>query len=63
MTRDAAYASFAEHSHGQLLPGMKADFVVLDRDIVDETKVAVGEILGTQVLATVVDGKVVYGKL
>lgn len=63
MTRDAAYASFAEHSLGMLIPGMKADFVILDSDIVDEKKVAVGDILGTKVLGTVVDGRVVYGSL
>lgn len=63
MTRDAAYASFAEKSHGMLLPGMKADFVILDRDIVDEKQVKVGDILGAKVLGTVVDGEVVYGRL
>ena len=60
MTRDVAYAGFAESTRGQLAPGFEADFVVLDRDIM---RVPVGEILGTRVLATVVDGQVAYGSL
>jgi predicted amidohydrolase YtcJ len=60
MTRDAAYASFAEDRSGRLVPGFAADFVVLDRDVM---RVPVEEILGTKVLATVVDGKVAYGSL
>ncbi|KAI0270735.1 amidohydrolase family-domain-containing protein [Gloeopeniophorella convolvens] len=60
MTRDAAYAAFAEHARGQLARGFAADFVVLDRDIM---QVPLEEILGARVLATVVDGKVAYGSL
>jgi predicted amidohydrolase YtcJ len=60
MTLDAAYASFAEHELGSLLPGKKADFVVLDRDIMT---IPFDEILRTKVSATVVDGKVAYGAL
>ncbi|KAL0952329.1 hypothetical protein HGRIS_006609 [Hohenbuehelia grisea] len=60
MTLDAAYAAFAEHERGSLVPGKKADFVVLDRDVME---VDVVEVLGTRVEATVVDGKVVYGRL
>lgn len=56
-TTGAAYAEFAESDKGTLAPGMLADFVVLDRDI---TKVPPHEILGTQVLRTVVGGKTVY---
>lgn len=58
MTLDAAYASFAENELGSLEPGKKADFVILDRDIM---RVPFPEILRTQVLATVVDGKIEYG--
>ena len=58
MTRDAAYAAFAEHTSGQLAPGFAADYVVLDRDIM---QVPIGEILDTRVLATVVDGRLAYG--
>ena len=60
MTLDAAYASFAENDIGSLTPGKKADFVVLDRDIMT---VAYDDILKAKVLATVVDGGVVYGIL
>lgn len=77
MTLDAAYASFAENELGSLTPGKKgrsaswisyeasthplaADFVVLDRDIMT---IPFSEILGTKVLATVVDGLVAYGTL
>ncbi|KAI6015694.1 amidohydrolase family-domain-containing protein [Pisolithus marmoratus] len=60
MTLDAAYASFSESSTGSLTVGKKADFVVLDRDIIT---VPASEIPGTRVLATVIDGEVVYGSL
>ncbi|KDQ54470.1 hypothetical protein JAAARDRAFT_38139 [Jaapia argillacea MUCL 33604] len=61
MTLDAAYASFAENEIGSLTPGKKADFVVLDRDIMDEEVVRVGGVLEGKVRATVVDGRVAFG--
>ncbi|KAJ3931310.1 MAG: amidohydrolase family-domain-containing protein [Lentinula lateritia] len=60
MTLDAAYASFTEHELGSLTPGKKADFVILDRNIM---QVPFKDILKTKVVATVVDGKVAYGAL
>ncbi|KAH0579709.1 Putative amidohydrolase ytcJ [Termitomyces sp. J132] len=60
MTLDAAYASFAENEIGSLSPGKKADFVVLNKDIMT---IPVADILKTKVTATVVDGKIVYGDL
>ncbi|KAG2068318.1 hypothetical protein BDR04DRAFT_1232852 [Suillus decipiens] len=60
MTLDAAYASFSEDILGSLSIGKKADFVVLDRDIMT---VPIEDILGTRVTATVIDGKVEYGNL
>ncbi|KAF7375864.1 Amidohydrolase 3 [Mycena sanguinolenta] len=60
MTLDAAYASFAETELGSLTPGKRADFVVLDRNIME---VEPAQILETKVLATVIDGKVAYGVL
>lgn len=60
MTLDPAYASFAEHELGSLTPGKKADFVILDRDIMT---VPLKEILETRVSATVIDGKVAFGSL
>jgi predicted amidohydrolase YtcJ len=56
-TTGAALAEFAEGNKGLLQPGMLADFVVLDRDII---KAQPREILGTRVLRTVVGGKTVY---
>jgi len=56
-TAGAAFAEFAEKDKGKLVPGMLADFVVLDRDV---TAVAPAKVLGTQVLRTVVGGKTVY---
>ena len=56
-TQGSAYAEFAENWKGKLAPGYAADFVVLDRDL---TAIAAHEILGAQVLRTVVGGKTVY---
>jgi predicted amidohydrolase YtcJ len=60
MTIDPAYASFTESILGSIEPGKLADFVVLSQDIMT---VPVNEIMNTKVLATVIDGKVVYGAL
>jgi len=60
MTLDAAYASFSENEVGNLVVGKKADFVVLDQDIMT---IDPSLILKTKVLATVVDGVVQYGSL
>ncbi|MGA9245011.1 MAG: amidohydrolase [Silvibacterium sp.] len=56
-TQGSAFAEFSEPWKGKLAPGYVADFVVLDRDL---TKVAPAQILKTQVLRTVVDGRTVY---
>jgi predicted amidohydrolase YtcJ len=56
-TTGAAFAEFEEKEKGKLVPGMLADFVVLDRDV---TAVAPEKVLGTKVLRTVVGGKTVY---
>ncbi|KAK7688493.1 hypothetical protein QCA50_008031 [Cerrena zonata] len=63
MTLDAAYASFAEQEIGSLEEGKKADFVVLDRNILDEDLVGYSEILETKVMMTVIDGKIAFGGL
>lgn len=60
LTLDPAYASFAEHDLGSLVIGKRADFVVLDRNIMT---VAAEEILQTKVLATVLDGVVQFGRV
>lgn len=56
-TTGSAFAEFAEKEKGQIVPGMLADFVVLDRD---PTAVVPQKLLETKVLRTVVGGKTVY---
>ncbi len=56
-TLDAAYAAFEDDVKGSLTPGKLADVTVLSRDIMS---VPEGEIPGTQVLYTIIGGKVVY---
>jgi predicted amidohydrolase YtcJ len=57
MTIWPAYAGFQEKLLGSLAPGKYADFVVLDRDIM---QVPANDVLATNVLATWVGGRVVY---
>lgn len=52
-----ARAAGQEHCRGYLLPGYPADLVVLSQDV---TKVAASKIDQTRVMATVLDGKIVY---
>ncbi|HEX9970980.1 MAG TPA: amidohydrolase [bacterium] len=56
-TLGAAYAEFAEHNKGSLEVGKLADIVVLSKNLLD---VSPKEYLDTEVLCTIVDGKVVY---
>jgi len=56
-TTGSAFAEFEEKEKGKLVPGMLADFVVLDRDV---TAASQEKILATKVLLTVVGGKTVY---
>lgn len=56
-TLDTAYAAFMETQVGSLSPGKRADFVILDRDIMT---VPAEEIPEIRVLATYLDGKAVY---
>jgi len=56
-TRDTAYAAFEEDLKGTLSPGKLADMVVLSRDILTA---ADDEILGTNILYTIVGGRVLY---
>ncbi|KAL1665932.1 amidohydrolase family-domain-containing protein [Schizophyllum commune] len=60
MTIDAAYASFTEKTLGSLERGKLADIVVLNQDIM---KVDADKLLSTKVLATVIEGQVVYGDI
>jgi hypothetical protein len=56
-TTGSAFAEFTEKQKGLIVPGMFADFVVLDRDI---TAVVPQKLLATRVVRTVVGGKTVY---
>jgi len=56
-TVGSAFAEFEEKEKGKLVPGMLADFVVLDRDL---TAASPEKVLATKVLRTVVGGKTVY---
>ncbi len=56
-TINGAYASFKEKELGSIVPGKLADLTVLSKDI---TKTAEDEIKKTEVLYTIVDGKIVY---
>ncbi|KII92233.1 hypothetical protein PLICRDRAFT_37025 [Plicaturopsis crispa FD-325 SS-3] len=60
MTIDPAYASFTESSLGSLIPGKRADYVVLSQDIMS---IPVDQILATKVVATAIDGRPVYGHI
>jgi predicted amidohydrolase YtcJ len=57
-TMGSAFAAFQENERGSIIPGKLADFVVLSRDILDPKE---GDHLAkTNVLTTVVGGKVVF---
>jgi predicted amidohydrolase YtcJ len=58
-TLDAAYGSFHENELGSVATGKLADFTVLSRDIMTAPE---DELLQTEVLYTIVDGKVRYEK-
>jgi len=57
MTRYAAYANFEEKMKGSLEAGKVADFVILNRDIMNAPE---DEILKTRVIATYLSGEKVY---
>lgn len=60
MTLDGAYASFQEDEKGSIVRGKRADLVILSRDILT---VPDDQILGTEVLATILDGRMLYESL
>jgi len=59
-TLGSAYAEFWDQEKGSLEPGKWADLVVLDTNLL---KASPKEILKARVLATIFNGKVVYGDL
>ncbi len=56
-TIDNAYAGFEESIKGSLVPGKLADFIILDRDLMN---CPAEEILTTKVLKTFIGGRLVY---
>ena len=56
-TVGSAYAEFEEQRKGTLAPGMLADIVVFPADI---TRIAAKDLLNTQVVMTIVGGRIVY---
>jgi hypothetical protein len=58
-TWGSAYAEFEDHRKGTLAPGKFADLIVLSRDV---TRAAPTDVLHTEVLLTIVGGKIVYEK-
>jgi len=56
-TRGAAYAEFQERNKGMIRPGMLADLTVFSRDLMSVPSHA---ILGTEVLLTIVGGRIVH---
>jgi len=56
-TAGSAFGEFEEKEKGKLVPGMLADFIVLDRDLAASSP---EKLLGTKVLRTVVGGKTVF---
>ncbi|SVC84959.1 uncharacterized protein METZ01_LOCUS337813, partial [marine metagenome] len=56
----AAYGEFAEHRRGKIRPGFDADLTILSADI---TSCLPDEILKTEILGTMVAGKMVYTNL
>jgi hypothetical protein len=59
MTLDAAYGSFAEREKGSIEVGKLADLVVLSQDLLSVPDAA---LMKTEVLATILDGRVLYEK-
>ena len=59
-TLESAYAEFMEPRKGSITPGKLADLCVLSKNILDTDP---GQILETEVVMTVFDGRVVYERL
>ncbi|HUG17023.1 MAG TPA: amidohydrolase [Thermomicrobiales bacterium] len=57
-TLDSAWAEFAEHRKGSIEPGKYADFAILAQD---PTAVDPHDLLKLDVLATIVEGRTVFG--
>ena len=60
LTTWGAYAEFQDHNKGKLDVGYKADITILSQDI---TKIDPLKILETEVLGTIVNGRLVFNQL
>ncbi len=58
-TLDAAYGAFEEEIKGSITPGKLADFTIYNQDLMT---VSEQDILNTEVVMTIFDGKIVYEK-
>ncbi len=58
-TYNTAYANFEEKIKGSIEPGKLADLTVLSRNVL---RIPSGELLNTEVIYTIVNGKIVYRK-
>ncbi len=58
-TLDAAYGAFEEEIKGSISPGKLADFTIYDQDLMT---VAEDQLLDTEVVMTIFNGKVVFNK-
>ena len=56
-----AWGNFEETEKGSIEAGKVADFVILDNDIISRS-VTESRIRGTKVVATFIDGKLVFSK-
>ena len=59
LTQGAAYSEFSENTRGTIEVGNEADLTILSDDM---TTVPQDKILQTKIIATIVDGKIVYGE-
>jgi len=57
MTIWGAYSNFEERQKGSIEVGKSADFVILDRDLLDEPK---KRILNAKIVATILNGNIVF---
>ena len=57
MTKNVAYMWHQENNLGSLMTGKIANMTVLDADLLNDEA---GKLLTAQVVATVVDGEIVY---
>ena len=58
-TTGASFAEFSELSRGIIEVGYEADLTILSDDI---TNISPNKILTTKIIATIVNGKIVYGE-